>query len=106
MPVPCLELAVYDIHAAALDAFPAEQTAMHDALRALPGFIASERLQGLSTPTLFADYIIWTSREAAEAAAAQMPTLPESAAFMAAIGTMRTFAHVPMAPTAPEAGDR
>lgn len=98
---PCLEIAVYDVHTSALDGFPAQQAAVHDALRALPGFIASERLQGLSTPTLFADYITWASRELAEAAAAQMAVMPEAAGFMASIRTMRTFTHVPIEPSTP-----
>ncbi len=96
---PCLEIAVYDVHTSALDEFPAQQVAVHDALRAVPGFIASERLQGLSTPTLFADYITWASRESAEAAAAQMAVMPVAAGFMASIRTMRTFAHLPVQPS-------
>jgi hypothetical protein len=75
---------------------------MHAALEARPGFIRSERLRGLSTPTLFADYITWASRAAAEAAAAQMPSMPEAGAFVAAIATLRTFTHLPM--TSPTAG--
>jgi heme-degrading monooxygenase HmoA len=93
---PCLEIAVYDVHAAEADGFPARQAAMHAALAARPGFVRSERLRGLSTPTLFADYITWASRAEAEAAAAQMPSMPDAAAFMAAIETIRTFTHLPV----------
>lgn len=95
-PTPCLEIAVYDVHAAEVDGFPARQAAMHAVLAARPGFVRSERLRGLSTPTLFADYITWSSRAEAEAAAAQMPSMPDAAAFMAAIETIRTFTHLPM----------
>jgi hypothetical protein len=98
---PCLEIAVYDVHAAEADGFPVRQAALHAALETRPGFIRSERLRGLSTPTLFADYITWASRAEAEAAAAQMPSMPDAAAFMAAIQTIRTFTHLPMTtPTA------
>lgn len=99
---PCLEIAVYTVHAAEADAFPRVQAAMHDTLRALPGFIGSERLRGVNTPTLFADYIHWASRAAAEAASAQMPSHPGADRFLAAIETMRTFAHLPITP-APDA---
>lgn len=79
-----------------------DEHSVHVALQALPGFIRSERLRGLSTPTLFADYITWASRAEAEAAAAQMPSMPVAGAFMAAIESIRTFTHVPM--TTPTAG--
>lgn len=93
----CLEIAVYDVRADAVDRFADRQAAMHATLQTLPGFVHGERLRGLSTPTLFADYITWASREAAESAAAQVPAMPEAGAFMAAIETMRTFAHLPVA---------
>jgi heme-degrading monooxygenase HmoA len=35
---------------------------MHAALRRLPGFLGAERLRGLDTPALFADYVLWASR--------------------------------------------
>ena len=94
---PCLEIAVYTVHSALAETFPARQAAMHAVLQALPGFLTSERLRGIDTPTLFADYIHWASRAAAEAAAARVPTLPGGAEFVAAIDTMRTFAHLPFA---------
>lgn len=93
---PCLEIAVYTVRASEADAFPQLQAALHVALQDLPGFIASERLRGVNTPTLFSDYIQWASRAAAEAAAAQMPTLPDGEAFVGAIETMHTFAHLPL----------
>lgn len=101
---PCLEIAVYSVRASEADAFPQLQATMHMALEALPGFIASERLRGLNTPTLFADYIHWASRPAAEAAAAQLPTLPGAQAFVGAIETMRTFAHLPLGASSGETG--
>lgn len=94
---PCLEIAVYTVHSADAETFSARQAAMHAALQALPGFVGSERLRGIETPTLFADYIHWGSRAAAETAAAQLPTLPGADGFLAAIETMRTFAHLPLA---------
>ena len=96
----CLELAVYTVHASEADTFPARQAAMHEALRALPGFERGERLRGLDDPTLFADYIQWASRAEAETAAARLPELPGAGAFMGAIAAMRTMAHLPVgAPT-------
>jgi hypothetical protein len=101
----CLEIAVYDVRADALDSFPDRQAAMHAILQTQPGFMHGERLRGLSTPTLFADYITWASREAAESAAARMPAMPEAGPFMAAIERMRTFAHLPVtAPTTDVSG--
>jgi hypothetical protein len=92
---PCLELAVYTVHPSAADAFPARPAAMHDALRALPGFARGERLRGLDHPTLFAGYIRWASRAEAEAAAARLPELPGAGAFLGAIATLHSMAHLP-----------
>jgi hypothetical protein len=97
---PCLELAVYTVHASEADTLPARQAAMHEALRARPGFERGERLRGLDDPTLFADYIRWASRAEAAAEAARLPELPGAGAFMGAIAAMRTMAHLPVgAPT-------
>ena len=48
----------------------------------------------ITAPALFADGILWHSRDAAEAAAARLPTLPGSDTFMSAIAEMRAFTHV------------
>ncbi len=103
-PSQSLEVAVYNVHAAQADAFPALQAAVHALVRTFPGFRAAERLRGLDDPTLFADYVLWESHAAARHAAALLPTLPEAAAFMGAIATMRTFGHLPAAlpPTTPQ----
>lgn len=92
-----LEIAVYTVKPSEADAFPARQAAMHAALRSFPGFLGGERLRGLDTPTMFADYILWASRGDAEAAAAQLPALPGANGFVAAIAEMRTFAHLAVA---------
>jgi hypothetical protein len=95
-PAPCLEIAVYTVRPSEADTFPARQAAIHAALRTVPGFLGAERLRGLDTPTLFADYVLWASRAEAETAAAQLQALPDGAAFMAAIAELRTFAHLPV----------
>jgi quinol monooxygenase YgiN len=103
-PAPCLEIAVYTVRPSEVDAFPARQAAIHAALRAVPGFLGAERLRGLDTPTLFADYVLWASRADAETAAAQLQARPDGAAFMAAIAELRTFAHLPVEASAGSAG--
>jgi hypothetical protein len=107
-PGACLEIAVYTVHPAAVDAFPAQQAALHALLPTLPGFRHAARLRGVDDPALFADYVLWASRAEAEAASAQLPALPGGAAFVAAIAELRTFAHLPVeapAPTGPGTGD-
>lgn len=69
---------------------------MHAVLHTLPGFLGGQRLRGLDTPTLFADYIHWASKAEAEAAAAQLPALAGGAEFMAAITEVHAFAHLPV----------
>lgn len=93
-----LEIAVYTVRPTAVDSFANTQANMHATLQQLPGFRSSSRLRGVDDPTLFADYILWTSRADAEAAATRLPSLPDAADFLSAIAEMLTFTHVDVDP--------
>ncbi len=103
-PSPSLEVAVYNVHAAQADAFTALQAAVHAVLSTLPGCLAADRLRGIDDPTLFADAVLWETHAAALHAADLLPTVPEAAPFLGAIATMRTFGHLPAAPSPGPAG--
>jgi hypothetical protein len=68
----------------------APATSLHDDSRPWPPLRPP-----LPAPTLFADYIRWASRAEAEAAAARLPELPGAGAFLGAIATLHSMAHLP-----------
>jgi hypothetical protein len=91
-----LEIAVYTVHTAAAESFPSIQLAVHQLIASMPGFRASSRLRGLDDAAVFADVIEWDSLEAAESAAAKVPSLQGAEGFLSAINVMRVFTHVPL----------
>jgi len=99
----CVEVAIYHVHAEQAAAFPTLQAELHAQLGALPGFRGGRRLRGLDDPALFADYIWWDTRAAAEHAAAVMQDLPGGRPFIAAIAAVHTFAHLPASAPPPVA---
>jgi hypothetical protein len=86
---PVVEIAAYgvkDVHV-----HDAAQPALHAALRVLPVVVGNAPLKSLEAGD-YVDLIGWQTRQAHEAANAQMQHDPQAAAFMANVGAMKVFA--------------
>lgn len=67
------------------------ETAVEALRRECPGLVSAQ-LARLDDRT-WLDLFVWTSREAAEAAAARAPEIPEAAAYFATLAEVLTMEH-------------
>ncbi len=91
-PVNALEIAVFQ--AKDPNTFVAKQPDVHRLLGELfDGYVASLGLRSASDPAVFADLVVWSSTEAATAAAASLGDQPELAWFHDEVESIRFFDH-------------